>query len=239
MKDSNTKHGSKFTFNENVAGCFSDMLERSIPSYQLMRELTTMFIQSQLNECEELLQNLLVIDVGTSTGEVIHSVADQYETVDFIGLENSDSMIKESRERFKEFKNVKIKKHDLRNKFSVPYKADVIISSLTIQFTPIEYRLQILQNIYDNLEDGGMFIFIEKVIGSSAKLDQEFIDIYYDIKLQNGYSQEEINRKKFALEGVLVPVTAKWNEEMLMMSGFKDVDCFWRCLNFCGWVAKK
>lgn len=41
------------------------------------------------------------------------------------------------------------------------------------------------------------------------------------------------------LEGILVPVTARWNEELLHEEGFRSVDCFWRHLNFAGWVAVK
>lgn len=31
----------------------------------------------------------------------------------------------------------------------------------------------------------------------------------------------------------------KWNEEMLQMVGFREVDCFWRWGNFAGWLAVK
>lgn len=33
--------------------------------------------------------------------------------------------------------------------------------------------------------------------------------------------------------------TAKWNEELLQMSGFREIDCFWRWVNFAGWIAVK
>jgi tRNA (cmo5U34)-methyltransferase len=42
-----------------------------------------------------------------------------------------------------------------------------------------------------------------------------------------------------ALEGVLVPVTAAWNEQLLKGAGFSQVECFWRWMNFAGWVAVK
>lgn len=29
------------------------------------------------------------------------------------------------------------------------------------------------------------------------------------------------------------------NEDLLRMTGFKKIDCFWRCLNFAGWIAIK
>jgi len=35
------------------------------------------------------------------------------------------------------------------------------------------------------------------------------------MKRKAGYSQEEIDRTRYALEGVLVPMTARWNEALL------------------------
>jgi len=58
----------------------------------------------------------------------------------------------------------------------------------------------------------------------------------YRLKRAN-YTQEEVDRKRASLEGVLVPVTAPWNEDFLRTVGFWHVDCFWRWMNFAGWVA--
>ena len=65
------------------------------------------------------------------------------------------------------------------------------------------------------------------------------IDEYYKIKAENAYTQEQISAKRKSLEGVLVPITASWNEQMLKDAGFKSIDCFWRYLNFAGWIAIK
>ena len=72
-----------------------------------------------------------------------------------------------------------------------------------------------------------------------ARLNRLFVEEYLALKERNGYSREEIDRKRFSLEGVLVPVTAAWNEDMLRGCGFRSVDCFWRQLNFAGWIAVK
>src|SRR5262249_48396189 len=70
-------------------------------------------------------------------------------------------------------------------------------------------------------------------------IDGLMVDLYYRLKRENGYTREEIDRKRFALEGVLVPVTARWNEELLRGAGFRQVDYFWRWMNFAGWIAVK
>jgi len=53
------------------------------------------------------------------------------------------------------------------------------------------------------------------------------------------HPQEQIASKRKSLEGVLVPITARWNEDMLKAAGFRKIDCFWRNLNFAGWIAIK
>lgn len=233
MKDKNTDHSKKFEFNKNVTDVFPNMLERSIPSYDHMRRLIKKIITKNISTDD------LILDIGTSTGSVFGDLPFRYPKTYFTGLEISDPMIEKAKENFKNAPNVDILKHDLRNRIILNYTPNIIVSCLTIQFTPIEYRLQILKNLYDLLPDKGIFIFVEKVLGNSADMDKLLKDSYYDLKLENGYSYDEIKRKKHALEGVLVPVTAKWNEELLINSGFKDVDCFWRSLNFAGWIAIK
>jgi tRNA (cmo5U34)-methyltransferase len=54
-----------------------------------------------------------------------------------------------------------------------------------------------------------------------------------------GYTDEQIERKRLSLEGVMVPVTPQRNEQIMWGSGFTHVECFWRWINFAGWVAIK
>ena len=96
-----------------------------------------------------------------------------------------------------------------------------------------------MRSIYDGLQNGGALILVEKIIGSTAMIDETMVDIYYKMKTDQGYSQDSIDRKRYSLEGVLVRVTAQWNKQLMLGAGFREVDCFWRWMNFAGWVAVK
>jgi tRNA (cmo5U34)-methyltransferase len=97
----------------------------------------------------------------------------------------------------------------------------------------------VIQDVYERTLRHGAFILVEKVLGSSARIDRLLTGLYEDLKRRNGYTQEEIDRKRLSLEGVLVPAPAAWTEDALTRAGFRGVECFWRCLNFAAWVAVK
>lgn len=127
---------------------------------------------------------------------------------------------------------------DLRKAYP-PAKASLTLCVLTLQFTPIEHRAAIMQRIADHTIPGGALILVEKVTSRWADLDARLVEVYYDFKARNGYSQDEIERKRLSLEGVLVPVSAAWNEDLMHAAGFRAVEGFWRWANFAGWLAVK
>lgn len=71
------------------------------------------------------------------------------------------------------------------------------------------------------------------------EIDDLMVDLYYQMKRENGYTDEQIMAKRRSLENVLSPLEPEWNEALLKESGFRRVQMFWRCLNFCGWIAVK
>lgn len=232
MKDTVNPNGKKWEFDEEVTKVFGDMLSRSIPNYDTMRELCFMVGRNFVRE------NGIVSDIGCSNGLASDKFVIAFPNSKFYLSDVSEPMLDACRKKYEGNENVVVLNHDLRN--GVPMKGnDLVIASLTLQFTPIEYRWNILQSIYDSLNPGGALIIVEKILGSNARIDNILVNEYYNIKRENGYSDELIQNKRKSLEGVLVPLTSDFNEHLLTMCGFKEIDCFWRCLNFCAWVAIK
>ena len=236
MQD-NVMPDGKWEFNQEVTNCFGEMLERSIPAYTDMRELVKRIGKRFVK------RKTTIVDMGCSTGEAVQpfisafGCQNQYKLYDV-----SEPMLEACREKFKGWINegfLTVESFDIRNGLPPMLVTSLVLSVLTLQFTPIEYRQKIIQSVYDSLEPDGALILVEKVLGNDFTLDSMMVDEYYRIKAENAYTQEQISAKRKSLEGVLVPITAHWNEQMLRDAGFRHIDCFWRYLNFAGWVAIK
>jgi tRNA (cmo5U34)-methyltransferase len=232
MRDETLPKG-KWDFDDKVTAVFDDMLERSIPQYHIMREGVASLVQAFVKEGDN------IIEIGCSNGIGLEQVIKSTENnCSYIGLEISEPMLKEAQKRLKGYKNVDIYNADVRfHNFDT--HAQVILSVLTLMFIPIEYRQQVVDKCYQALPEGGAFIVVEKILGETGNLNNLYVNEYLRMKEKNGYSQEQIDRKRHSLEGVLVPLTATWNKQLLTSAGFRYIDCFWRWMNFAGWIAIK
>jgi len=224
--------GAKWEFDASVAAVFDDMLARSIPQYDVMRSLS-FDLGSRF-----VVDGTDVVDLGASRGKAVLPFVERFGALNrFHLVETAPAMLAELHKVFDPYSAV-VQVHDMDLRRDFPnVRASVILSILTLQFTPIEYRLKILRNCYLSLMPGGALIFVEKVIGGTADIDDLYVNAYYGLKGQHGYGADEIQKKRAALEGVLVPVTARMNEEFLRGAGFVEFDCFWRWANFAGWIA--
>lgn len=246
--------GDKWEFNEDVAKKFDSMLERSIPGYGAMRELVFRLGKNFVsNPCN-------VIDLGASRGEATARFIHEFPSAEFFLSEISEPMLAEMRDRFSDRMNVHPVSCDLRKKTAeikemimwpkhtlllpdpgprVYQPTTLVLAILTMIFVPINFRPSILRGVHEGMASGGAFFMVEKVLGNSAAMQELLVDAYHEYKHDNGYSWDDIERKRAALEGVQVPVSHETNIDMLRAAGFRHVETFHRNLNFVGYLAIK
>jgi len=235
MKD-NLIPPATWEFDKAVTDRFDDMLRRSIPQYEVMRkavfDMASPYVKPRTR----------IVDLGCSRGEALAPFVAHFGTAnDYIGIDISKPMLEAAQDRFEksqEAGSVEIIDYDLRNPYTIT-NASLTLSVLTLQFIPVEYRAPLVKSIYANTVAGGAFILVEKLVAAAPGIAGQMIDNYHAMKRENGYSAEQIEKKRLALEGVLVPLTAKDNEALLVNAGFAEVECFWRWMNFAGWIALK
>lgn len=235
--------GEKWVFDGDVADAFDDMLRRSIPDHDEMRGLVDRVARAFLVDVGEAPG--AIVDLGCSRGEAVARLAESFPAREVVAVDVSAPMLAAARNRFAEAwpdgraAPVRVEAVDLRRGYpDLPGGAAVTLVVLTLQFTPIEYRRRIVERIRRSTVPGGGIILVEKVLGSSDWSDDLAVRSYWNDKRAAGYSDEAIARKAASLEGVLVPLSAAWNEDLLRAAGFGDVECFWRRWNFGAWWGR-
>ncbi len=235
MKDKvfTEKISKKFEFDEAVASVFDDMLSRSVPFYDEVRKLVIALILAEQKE------GLKVLDLGSSTAKFLLDLHSKMDVSMMLkGLDNSQAMLDRAEQKCQAFgADITLEFADM---LEYVYKdEDVIVANYTLQFIRPMQRVELVKKIFTGLSEDGMFIFSEKIVFEDKLLDKNIIDIYYNYKMEQGYSEYEIAQKREALENVLIPFTLKENIQMCKDAGFTKIETVFQWANFVTFVVKK
>jgi tRNA (cmo5U34)-methyltransferase len=223
----------KFEFDEAVASVFDDMLTRSVPFYDEVRKLVIALILAEQKEEKK------VLDLGSSTAKFLLDLHSKMDVnMKLKGIDNSQAMLDRAKQKCQAFgATIEL---ELADMLSYEYhQEDIIVANYTLQFIRPMQRVDLIKRLYSGLNEDGVFIFSEKVVFEDKKLDKQLIDIYYEYKKGQGYSEYEIAQKREALENVLIPFTIKENIQMCKEAGFRTIDTVFQWANFVTFVVKK
>jgi len=222
----------QFEFDEEVAVVFDDMLERSIPFYKEVIELTCNVIALHVKHPAR------IVDLGCSTANTLlalHKKRPNYYHL--LGVDNAKAMLHLARQKIHAYgATITLQEADITE---IDFTHDVIIANYMLQFIRPLQRTAFVQKIYDGLHPSGLFIFSEKIVFEDKVLNKEMIDLYYAFKKEQGYSDFEIAQKREALENVLIPYTEEENKAMLKSVGFETIETLFKWGNFATFIAKK
>jgi tRNA (cmo5U34)-methyltransferase len=228
-----------FTFDKKVATVFDDMVSRSVPFYaelqQLLADLCVQFVPEQ---------DGAVCDLGCSTGTTIDLILSHPAcpaTTHGYGIDNAAAMLDQARGKLADLiqaKRVTLTQADLDSDLKLP-PVNVVLMNWTLQFVRPIHREGLMRRIYASIQPGGALLMAEKVLVEDSLLNRLYIELYYRYKARQGYTAEEIQRKRESLENVLVPYRVEENEELLKRCGFAAVDTCFRWYNWAAFVAIK
>ncbi len=225
-----------FTFNDKVAEVFDDMLERSVPCYRQVLDMTGKLLDSFVQDGD------LIYDLGCSTGRPLIALTEMLKSKNlrYIGMDSSEAMINKARikaEMYSKQDQVSFELADITTTDLEPCRA--VLLSYTLQFLRPMNRAAFLRKIYTSLKPGGILILSEKIISHHSSLNRSFIDIYLDFKRRQGYSEIEITKKREALENILIPFSIEENLSQLREAGFTSCESFFQWFNFVSFAAVK
>lgn len=226
-----------FQFSAEVAEVFDDLQSRSVPFYAEMQRMIGELA------ADVVVPGSRVYDLGCSIGTTFLQL-DRAVTPEatFVGIDNSEEMLKKCRENLAQrgfsSRPLELLCADLNQGVHVE-NASLALMVLTLQFIRPLNRDLLLADVFDGLRSNGALIMVEKVLGEDSHFNRLFIKYHYDLKRRNGYSDTEISQRREALENVLIPYKFLENRDLLLRTGFRYVDVFFKWYNFCGIVALK
>ena len=218
---------SNWVFDEHVAPEFDRHVRKSVPNYTHAQELAETFSDWFTYPSST------VIDFGASTGETLRRIKRRHtKELTLIGYDNSQAMINQAK-----LKGIDITFADLEKPLDFP-NISYAVSLYTLQFLRPDARNALLKRIYHCLENsGGMFV-VEKVLGSTAQMQDILQQLYWEMKAKNGFSSEQIINKAKALRGCMYPKTISDNEAEFTALGF-NFEIVFKESQFCGWLLTK
>lgn len=222
----------QFEFDKSVASVFDDMVSRSVPFYtqnlKLIVELIDHFAP----------QNAKICDLGCSTASLLLALYEKRKDFLLSGVDEANAMLEIAKNKCQAFgAGVEFYQKNLDD-FDF-FANDVFIATYTLQFIRPPKRQELVDKIYQNLNENGMFVFSEKILYEDVKIAKKMIQIYEQYKLEQGYSKLEISTKREALENVLIPYTQNENTTMLKKAGFSKVESVFKWVNFETFIAFK
>jgi len=227
---------SDFKFGANVAKVFDDMVNRSVPFYSEIQRMMAELAADHARSGSD------VYDLGCSTGTTMIGMDTLVPPgIRFVGVDDSQEMLDKCKSKLLEVgfsRPYELRCSDLNFGVEVS-NASVVVLCLTLQFVRPIFREQLLTNIYNGLNSGGILILVEKILAEDSMLNRDFIEYYYNYKRRNQYSEMEISQKRESLENVLVPYKLSENISILRDRGFDHCEVFFKWYNFAGLVAVK
>ena len=224
-----------FEFSEPVVRVFPDMIERSVPGYRLLLELTPLIVR------EAVVPDSRVYDLGCSLGAATLAArrAIQSPDVEIVAIDQSPQMVARCRQIVAEDNSivpVRVLEGDICN--TPMARASLVLMYFTLQFIAPEQRAGLMRRIAQALLPGGVLLLAEKLAFASPA--QRWLDQHHHaFKRAQGYSDLEIARKRQALENVLIADTRETHHQRLQDAGFGQVIDWFQCLNFSCFAAVK
>lgn len=165
------------------------------------------------------------LDIGCGTGKMGSIAFENLELERFVFCDSSDKMIKIAKERFKchnaEFSICDIRKLTYANEFNV-------ITAIQVNhYLHINERKIALKNVYEALENNGLFISFENFAPFTDLGKTVYLEKWkrYQMKQGKNLKECESHIKRYGKD--YFPISILKNIELMRNCGFKAVEILW------------
>lgn len=194
----------QFVFDQEVSRIFPDMAGRSIPLFYETHRLHAHMCARWMSQDE-----VDIIDVGASRGAFL-SEMDKLYNLRSGNLRVSATDLSVAMVEFlqQDFPSINAYVSDLTTDAFLGScrKYDIINCTYVLQFVKPEMQVTVLRKLATMLKPGGV-LFLGQKVDSRGPCGRLLHEQYIRFRLENGYSQDEIDAKTAALQNSMWPMT--------------------------------
>jgi SAM-dependent methyltransferase len=157
-----------------------------------------------------------ILDLGTGDGRLLALLKIDRPQMESVAIDFSPTMLEAVKTRFADDKTVEIISHNLDEPLPDLGLFDAVVSSFAIHHLSHERKYSLYQEVFKNLNHGGIFCNLEHIASPTQSLHEKFLK-------EIGTLPENDDPSNKLLD---VETQLKWLREI----GFNDVDCYWKWL---------
>ena len=155
-----------------------------------------------------------ILDVGAGDGRLLALARLARPQATGVALDSSETMLAAARQRFANAPAVSVVAHDLLRPLPDIGSFDVVVSSFAIHHLEDARKVTLYRELFDVLEPGGLFCYLEHVTSATPRLHAAFYTA-----MGRTLADEDPSNRCTSVEAQLA-----W----LRQIGFVDADCFWK-----------
>jgi len=178
-----------------------------------------------------------ILDLGAGTGLLTKLVIKKYPNAKYTLVDIAGEMLAIAKERFETLDNISFNVEDYRVGISGG-KYEAIISALSIHHLDSYEKRNLYKNIFNMLEEGGVFINADQVKGEDCD-SEEIVKEYQLSYIENCSLLRE--EKDDTYGRIKLDKMDKMSVQinMLKEAGFKSVDIYYKYYNYVVFRARK
>lgn len=204
-----------------------------VPAYEHVQRMAAQLLYERIVDVGD------VLVLGAGGGLELEAFALRHARWTFMGIDPANEMLKAAKERVAAAgASSRVNWHHGYIFDAPPGSYDAATCLLTLHFVPDDgNKERTLIELRRRLRAGAPFILVDCCIDLASPTSERSLARYRDFALESGADPDEVNAACERLTSVLKMVSPARNEELLMLSGFSDIELFYAGLSWRGWRA--
>jgi len=208
---------------EQRAFDYDGLIPRLIPRYHEQHDLILQLIPFETNA------NIKVLDLGAGTGILSALILEAFPQAKVLAFDMAENMLKICQTNLSAFQERLTLQQGNFSEDDFGNGYDLVVSSLAIHHLDGARKKTLFKKLFQSMNSGGILLIRDIVTGGTPRLTEQYEQLWRQYMKDSG-EDDKIWFQKYLEEDI--PSSMEEQTKWLAESGFADVGCHWRYLNF-------